>query len=63
MRPSSRTAHLSIDRQTVNGVESLAHRFVEGGVSVDGASSRFDSGLRFHRGDRFGDQLECPRAR
>ena len=53
---------LRIDGQTVDGVEGLAHGFVERGMRVDGLHHHLDGGLRFHGGHGFGDQLEGLRA-
>src|SRR5580692_3153383 len=59
MRPSSRTWHLRIDGQPVDGVKGLAHGLVERGMGVDGLHHQLDGGLRFHGGHGLADQLEA----
>src|ERR1017187_4266546 len=62
MQPGSRHSHLSIDGQTVDGVETFAHHFGKGGVRMDGVHDGLHRGFRFHGSYRFGDQFESIRA-
>src|ERR1700691_2296803 len=61
-RPGSCHSHLSIDGQTVDGVEAFAHHFGKRGMRMDGVHDGFDRGFRFHGRHGFGDQLESIRA-
>src|SRR5208283_1829456 len=48
----------SIDGETVDGIERLAHRFIQGWMRVNRMHQRLDGGFGFHRQHAFADQLE-----
>src|SRR5262245_31015161 len=62
IRLSCRTMHLRIDRESVDGVEGLADRFVERGMRVDRLHHHVHRSLGFHRGNRLAEQLERVRS-
>src|SRR5262245_12127985 len=62
IRLSCRTMHLRIDRESVDGVEGLADRFVERGMRVDRLHHHVHRSLGFHRGNRLGEQFERVRS-
>ena len=49
---------IDINRQSVDGVEGLAHGLIKGRVRVDGMHQRLDGGFGFHGQHAFADQLE-----